>query len=455
MMMNSEDTIAAVSSGASGAVSMIRISGPDSLAAANRVWKGRHPLDASRARVMLLGKITDSAKGSSGDPAMAVYMPGPNSYTGDDVVELHCHGGPLCTRRALELVLSNGARAAGPGEFTYRAFINGKMDLAQAEAVADLISAHSEMAMRMAERQLEGRLSNSVRIARNELVDILSECESRMDFPEENLEWLAPYEMADKIDSAANGINLICSTSREGILLREGVSAVIAGRPNAGKSSLLNALLGFDRAIVTQVPGTTRDTIEELANLRGIPVRLADTAGIRETDNLVEVIGINRSRSSMRQAQLVIWLLDSSSDDTDLEVEEMKKHIPPNTNVICAWNKIDLAAGKSLPATGYPAVEISVTEKTGLDRLLDLFEKAMWGYPHAAEPDFAVSARHLPLLQDAVKALSDAASRIREEEWELSAFHLKAAVVNLGTITGEDASVDVLDNIFSRFCIGK
>lgn len=452
--MNSEDTIAAIASGIGGAVSIIRISGPGALASANSVWKGRDQLDRARARMMILGKISGGSD-TDGEPAIAVYMPGPNSYTGDDVVELHCHGGPLCTRRALELVLSKGVRAAGPGEFTYRAFINGKMDLAQAEAVADLISAHSEMAMRMAERQLEGRLSNSVRSAREELVGLLSECESRMDFPEENLEWLEPYEMADRIDSAAGSIKLICDTSKDGILLREGVSVVIAGRPNAGKSSLLNALLGFDRAIVTHIPGTTRDTIEEFANLRGIPVRLADTAGIRETDNIVEVIGIDRSHSSIRQASLVIWLLDSSVEDTELEVEEMKKHIPAGCNLICAWSKIDLAAGKTLPETGDPSVGISVTENKGLDSLLDIFEETVRGRPHAAEPEFAVSARHLPLLQDAEKALAEASCRVREEEWELASFHLKAAVTSLGMITGEDASVDVLDNIFSRFCIGK
>lgn len=452
--MNSEDTIAAIASGMSGAVSIVRISGPGSLSAANNVWKGRHPLDASKARILMLGKIT-GASDSAGEPAMAVYMPGPNSYTGDDVVELHCHGGPLCSRRALELILSNGVRAAGPGEFTYRAFVNGKMDLLQAEAVADLISAHSEMAMRMAERQLDGRLSNSVHAVREELVDLLSECESRMDFPEENLEWLEPSEMALRIDSAARKIERLGATSKEGMLLRDGVSVVIAGRPNAGKSSLLNALLGFERAIVTQIPGTTRDTIEELANLRGIPVRLADTAGIRETDNLVEVIGIDRSHSSIRQAHLVIWLLDASADDVAMEIEEMKKHLPSGGNIISAWNKIDLAPGKKLPASDYPSVEISVTEGKGLEKLLDIFEKTVWGYPHSVEPEFAVSARHLPLLNEAGKSLSEASCRVSIEEWELAAFQLRAAVTSLGSITGEDATVDVLDNIFSRFCIGK
>ncbi|OGV39432.1 MAG: tRNA uridine-5-carboxymethylaminomethyl(34) synthesis GTPase MnmE [Lentisphaerae bacterium GWF2_45_14] len=452
--MNTEDTIAAVSSGTGGAVSIIRISGPGSLSVSNHVWKGGRELELSRPRMMMLGKIINGPD-NTGDPAMAVYMPGPNSYTGDDVVEIHCHGGALCTRRALELVLSNGARAAGPGEFTYRAFVNGKMDLTQAEAVADLISAHSDMAMRMAESQIAGRLRDSIRTIRDELVDMLSECESRMDFPEENLDWTASFEMADTINLIAGRINSLCASSLEGSLLREGVSVVIAGRPNVGKSSLLNLMLGFDRAIVTQVPGTTRDTIEELAHVRGIPVRLTDTAGIRETDNLVEVIGIDRSRSSMRQAHLVIWLLDSSTEDIGLEISEMQKHLPENINVICAWNKSDLASGREYPSLKYPSVQISVKEETGIEKLLDIFENAVWGYPHTAEPEFAVSARHASLLQEAVSSLSDAAVRVREEEWELAAFHLKAAVHSLGTITGEDASPDVLENIFSRFCIGK
>jgi tRNA modification GTPase len=222
-----------------------------------------------------------------------------------------------------------------------------------------------------------------------------------------------------------------------------------------GKSSLLNLLLGFDRAIVTQIPGTTRDTLEELAHLRNIPVKLIDTAGIREADDLIEGMGIDRSKQSIKQAQIVFWLLDASVENTLYEFEEMKKHVEGRSNVICVWNKIDACPHASLPGAPLPTVEISVAKNTGIEKLLDAFEKAAWGFPHTEEPEIAVSSRHAVLLNEAASALPEAAEKIITEDWELAATNLRSAISALGAITGEDADPDVLDNIFSRFCIGK
>jgi len=452
--MNTVDTIAAVCTGIGGAISIIRISGKDSLGSANKVWRGTQSLSKGNARKMLMGQALTLADGS-GEPALAVYMPGPNSYTGEDIVEIHCHGGALCTKRTLDMALASGARAAEPGEFTYRAFINGKMDLTQAEAVADLITAHSDMALHIAERQISGFLKNAVNGIREKLIDILSECESRMDFPEEDLDWVGAENHSKLVNELQTKIKELLNSRTEGIVLRNGIRVVIAGRPNAGKSSLLNLLLGFDRAIVTQLPGTTRDTLEELANIRNIPVKLVDTAGIREAENLIEGIGIDRSKESIKQAQIIFWMLDASTEDTIEEFQEMKKHVKGRENVICIWNKIDACPHASLPATSLPIAKISVTNKNGIENLLDLFEQAVWGFPHTEDPEIAVSSRHAALLTEAIEALPEAAERILEEDWELAAVNLRAAISAMGAITGEDADPDILDNIFSRFCIGK
>jgi tRNA modification GTPase len=438
--MNTEDTICAVCTGIGGAVSIIRISGSEALTTGQKTWRGKNMLGTSNARRMLLGKIILN-DGSDGDSALAVYMPGPHSYTGDDVVELHCHGGALAAKQTLETVLQAGARAAEPGEFTFRAFVNGKMDLTQAEAVCDLISAHSDMALHLAERQIEGRLSNKIGSLHEQLVNILAESESRMDFAEEDLDWTASEKIITDLEKIGGDIASLLESSREGIILRNGIRVVLAGKPNAGKSSLLNLLLGFDRAIVTQLPGTTRDTLEETAHLRGIPVTLIDTAGIREATNLIEGIGIDRSRQSIKQAQIVFWLLDASAEDLDAEITEMKNHTHKKDNLIAIWNKTDLAAKRKLPSLPCPMVK--------------LFEKAVWEFPHSAEPEIAVNARHAKLLEEALEALPGAAVNLNEGDWELAAVHLRSAISALASITGAESDPDILENIFSRFCIGK
>lgn len=452
--MNMEDTIGAICTGLGGAIAIIRIAGPDALPVAARVWRGRGMLSGANARRMLLGKIGFS-EAAGGEPALAVYMPGPGSYTGDDIVELHCHGGTLAARRALDAVIAAGARLAEPGEFTFRAFINGKMDLTQAEAVADLIGAHSEMALHLAERQIAGALKNQLRVCREALIDMLSECESRMDFTEENLDWTEVATVADKLDVARRELEQLRASGREGVILRNGIRVVLAGKPNVGKSSLLNLLLGYERAIVTQLPGTTRDTLEETANLRNIPVRLTDTAGIREAADLIEGLGIDRSRRTIKEAQVVFWVLDAASPTLAADIEELERQVAGHRNVIAVWNKLDLAGGRELPALNCPSARISVVARSGIDELLNLFEQAVWGFPHTEEPEIAISSRHAALLDEALAALPEAAAMMKSSDWELAAIQLRAAVSALGAITGENIAPDILANIFSRFCIGK
>lgn len=444
-MMNTVDTIAALASGVNGAIAVIRLSGAESLDIAHRLIGNKIRLDGGNTRKMMLVKI-------GFDHALAVYFKGPASYTGEDVVEFQCHGGARTAKSVLELLLSQDeCRLAEPGEFTFRAFVNGKLDLVQSEAVADLIESNNDLAMKIASRQLEGSLSSKLNDLRKKLLFILSECESRLDFPEENLDW--DEELPLKISDALKQVNQLLDSAKRGDVLRNGVKTVIVGKPNAGKSSLLNFLLGYDRAIVTDIAGTTRDSLEEAVTIRDIPVRLIDTAGLRENAGAIEKIGIERSYKHLDEAQAVFWLLDASAPDTD----ELLKYCGKNNNIIAVWNKCDLIDNKTeLPALPVPSVKISVLKGEGLDSLCDAFEKLVWGMDeHASEADFAVNTRHAALLEEIKILLGEAIINCSDAEFEIAAVQLHSAMRNLGLITGETADADILGEIFSRFCIGK
>ena len=451
--MNTVDTISAIATGIGGAIAVVRIAGPEALAVGCRVWSGRVTPGPGHARKMLLGALVTA--GSAGEPVLLVYMPGPNSYTGDDVVELHCHGGARAAKRAWDCTLAAGCRAAEPGEFTFRAFLNGKLDLTQAEAVCDLINAHSDTALHLAERQLAGALSRQIGAVRRELVDLLAECESRLDFPEEELDWRSPEECIIRLQEMRANLQRLCDGGRSGRILRDGVRVVLAGKPNAGKSSLLNLLLGQDRAIVTDIPGTTRDTLEEQVVLRNIPVRLTDTAGIRETVDPIEKFGVDRSRQSLEQAQIVFWLLDAAAADPQQELAELTRQVGRMSRVIAVWNKIDLVPERELPGAGVPTVRISVTAGRNIAALLDAFEELVWQGRHDEEPEVAVNARQQHLLENAVALLPEAVRELERGCWELAGVQLRAVIDELGAVTGEQADPDILENIFSRFCIGK
>ena len=455
-MNQSADTIAAFATAIGGPVAVIRISGPSAVAVSARVWRGGRPLGEPPYRELRLGAVAEE-DGSLDREVLAVYMPGPRSYTGEDVVELHCHGGILGARLILLRLLRAGCRHAEPGEFTRRAFLNGRMDLTQAEAVADLIEAHSEAALHLANRQLAGHLGRTVGDLRGEFADLAAECEARLDFPEEELDWISSEELDARLTAAAAGLEGLLASRHEGEILRHGVRLVLAGPPNVGKSSLLNAILGRDRAIVTDIPGTTRDTLEELARIRGIPVQIIDTAGIREAGDEIEKNGIERSYDSLRSAQVVLWLFDASRPAGE---QAWRRDIREDFRgvVVPVGNKIDLAktAPREAPPPGWPPpVYVSALRGQGLDELYDAIEKAVWDSPHAFESEVAVNARHAALLSAALADARAALAPARAGAWELASTALRSAVAHLGRIVGETVEPDLLDVIFSRFCIGK
>ena len=447
------DNIAAIATGLGGSICIIRTSGKNIIKVVDKVWQPNAPLDRMSERRLILGKIVNE-KGDIEDHCMAVYMPGPNSYTGEDVVEFHCHGGQLVARIVLALLLKNGVRHAEPGEFTKRAFLNGKIDLTQAEAVLDVIQSQSEVALHAANRQLNGILSHRVSALYESLTTILAEIEVRMDFSDEELDWDSTDKLSFSILEVLQQLEQLQKCRENGEILRNGVTLVIVGIPNAGKSSLMNYILGRNRAIVTDIPGTTRDTLEELAQIRGIPVRLVDTAGLRESDDPIEREGVARTMSSVAVAQLVLWVIDSTRC---IGEQQLNSGLFENKSVIAVANKSDIVDnvnfGKNLES--YPLVRLSAKTGEGINSLYDAIEKLVWRYGKVTEPEVAINARHSALLANATRYLSDARSILRSEEYELVAVSLRSAIEALGKITGKTIQPDILDNIFSKFCIGK
>ncbi len=441
--MNTTDTIAAPASAIGGAITVIRISGPEALRIGNAVWQGKTPLDAKSARVMKLGKI-------GVEPTLAVYMAAPRSYTGDDVVEIQCHGGAAAADHALGKIFAAGARCAEPGEFTFRAFVNGKLDLTQAEAVADIINSSGEAAFNLAARQLSGALGEKLR-ALYELLNLLrSECEARLDFPDEELDFtpdLPGFGEAEKT------FNALLATRIFAEKLHHGITVVLAGQPNVGKSSLLNRLLGYHRAIVSEIPGTTRDTVEADCTLRDLPIHLIDTAGLRETADPVEKLGVERSRDSISRAQITLFLLDASMPDLTAASAELDPAALPG--VIAVWNKIDLTPDRELPALPCPTVKISAATGENMEALLDLLVEKVFGSRHFSVPEVALNARCAELLEKAKTALKSAQTRFAAGEFELAAADLAQSAREVGKAIGKTVEPDVLDEVFKNFCIGK
>lgn len=441
--MNTTDTIAAPASAIGGAITVIRISGPEALQVGNAVWQGKTPLSAASARVMSLGKI-------GAEPALAVYMPGPRSYTGDDVVEIQCHGGAASAEHALGKIFAAGARCAEPGEFTFRAFVNGKLDLTQAEAVADIINSSGEAAFLLAARQLSGALGKKLNAIYETLNLLRSECEARLDFPDEELDFVPdPPGFAQ----TKKALRSLLETRIFAEKLHHGIEVVLAGKPNVGKSSLLNQLLGYHRAIVSNIPGTTRDTVEADCVLRDLPIHLVDTAGLRETADPVEKLGVERSRESMARAQITLFLLDASAPDLASECAELNNSAPPG--VIAVWNKIDLAKNRQLPQLVCPAVKISAETGENLEALLDLIAEKVFGSRNYALPEVALNARCAELVEAALENLTTAYDRFRAGKFELAADDLAQSARQIGKAIGKTVEPDALDEVFKNFCIGK
>lgn len=442
------DTIAALSTpSGTGAVAVLRVSGPDAKDIASRVFKGPR----LSPRKALFGSIMD-ADGSALDDVLLTYFAGPASYTGEDTIEISCHGGVLVTRRVLERLLQAGARAAGPGEFTQRAFLNGKLDLTQAEAVMDVISAQTDRALRAAHHQLDGALGRTILALREELLGIVAHVEAYIDFPEEDIDPDTGAAMQARMAALAGRLTQLLATADQGRLLREGVRTVLAGAPNAGKSSLLNRLLGFERAIVSATPGTTRDTIEEVINLQGFPLRLVDTAGLRpETADAIEQAGMARTQSQLASADLVLEIVDASQPPGDRLI------LPESstTRHVLVLHKSDLPPHHHW--SGTDGIPVSSLTGNGLDALTDCIIATITAGGAAFEQaEVAVNARHQACLEKAHAALTAAMAEFATgSSPEFVALDLRLALEALGDIVGRVDVEDILGAIFSQFCIGK
>ena len=433
-----------------GGLAVIRISGPSAFAVTDTV-SGRRPACASFTGHTLHRERIVGADGGVIDDVLVSVFHAPRSYTGENVVEISAHGSPLITGQILSRLLGCGARLARPGEFTERAFLNGKLDLAQAEAVGDLIAAQTAEAQTLARRQTEGLLSQAVQEIRSGVLGVLAQIEATIDFPEDVGD-LDTAACASALGSTSRQINELLATADRGILAREGLSVVLAGRPNVGKSSLLNALLRMDRAIVTAAPGTTRDVLEETFNLSGVPLRLSDTAGLRETADEAEHLGVARTRETLDSADMVLLVLDAvigeTPDDAALRLALAGRPY------LAVWNKWDAAGQSELPAEGVAVSALTGWNLAALESaILDL---ALGGAVSRPESPLVTHSRHKQALYAAGLQIDQARETLEAAlPADFASIDLRGALGSLGTITGETATEDVIAEIFSRFCIGK
>ena len=459
-MYDTADTIAAITTplGESG-IGAVRISGPGAYAVGDKIFKSNSevPLKERRDRSIQYGTIVDE-NGNCIDEVLALIMKGPHSYTAEDVLEIQCHGGREALESILQLILRSGARMANPGEFTERAFVNGRIDLAQAEAVMDVIQAKSRAGLTSAVSQLEGRLSKVINKTRNELTELVTRLEVMIDYPEEDLEDIAVPDVSGALKGMQKKLQHMLEESQSGRMIRDGVMAAIAGTPNAGKSSLLNRLLQEERAIVTDVPGTTRDVLEEWITLRGIPVCLVDTAGIRETDDTVEKIGVSRARQYLDRADIILAVIDSSRPLTEEDKDILQS--VAGKNVIVVLNKTDLppvVTSKDLSPYGFLLCPISASTGKGLDKLKDmLLQEVLKGGFTDGPSALLTNTRHIELVRQSAEALNRAQQSLQDGmPLDCAVVDIRQAWDALGSITGDTVHDDIVEEIFSRFCLGK
>lgn len=462
-MANSEnDTIAAISTPVGeGGISIIRISGEDALPVAEKIYKGKN-LEKVASHTINYGHIIDPDNGEEVDEVMVSVMRAPHTYTCEDVVEINCHGGLLATNRILQLVLSYGARMAEPGEFTKRAFLNGRIDLSQSEAVMDLIRAKTDKSMKVALNQLDGDLSRLIRHLRQDILDVLAQVEVNIDYPEyDAVEEMTTKMLKEKALDIQQRIQALLKTAKQGKVLREGLATAIIGRPNVGKSSLLNTLLHEDKAIVTDVAGTTRDVIEEYVNVDGVPLKLIDTAGIRDTDDTVEKIGVERSKRALDAADLILLLIDSSApltaEDRELLTATHGKQRIVILNKTDLPRQVDLDELKKL-TDGDALIETSIVKHEGMDQLGQQISKMFFneGIESSQNNVMVTNARHIGLLHQANAALSDVLKGINAGmPVDLVQIDMTRCWDLLGEITGDSYQDELLDQLFSQFCLGK
>lgn len=443
-MQPAHDTIAAIATPpGTGGVSIIRISGSEALAIAARV-SGTTPAP----RRATLAHIRD-ARGDTLDQALLLYYPAPHSYTGEDTLEIQGHGGIAVTQAVLAAVLDAGARLAEPGEYTRRAYLNNKIDLAQAEAIADLINARSQAAVKAANRSLQGDFSRQIETLAADLLALRIYIEAALDFPEEEIDFLREGDIAVRLQGWGERLRTLLAQSTQGRLMNDGINLVIAGKPNAGKSSLLNALVGEERAIVTAQAGTTRDIVRETILIHGMPVNILDTAGLREAEDLVEQEGIRRTRHALSQADLILLLRDGSALDDAADDE-----LPANIPQLLAYNKADQTP-PAVQAQHADGLWLSAKTGAGIDALRDAIACAV-GRDSREESPYIARERHLRALHQAERHYQDALAQLHSSQnGELIAEDLRLAHEALGSITGAVSSDDLLGHIFSSFCIGK
>lgn len=458
------DTIAAISTPpGEGAIAIVRLSGDEAIQIANRVFhspNGKSLLDVA-SHTIHYGHLKEVDTGEIVEEVMLSVMKGPKTFTREDVVEINCHGGIVTVNRVLQLILRNGAKMAEPGEFTKRAFLNGRIDLSQAEAVMDLIRAKTDRAMNVALSQMDGKLSRLITNLRQALVEVLAQVEVNIDYPEyDDVEEMTIPLMLEKSSWVKGEIEKLLQTSSQGKILREGLSTVILGRPNVGKSSLLNSLVQENKAIVTDVAGTTRDIIEEYVNVRGVPLRLVDTAGIRETEDIVERIGVERSRQVLKEADLILFVINYNEKLTEEDfrlfetIKDMDYLVVVNKTDL--QQEIDLQQVEEL-AAGHRVITTSILQEEGVDALEESIAAMFFeGSIDAGDATYVSNTRHIALLHQALDRVTDAiAAAEADVPVDMIQIDITRAWEILGEIIGDTAQDSLLNQLFSQFCLGK
>ncbi|WLV24700.1 tRNA uridine-5-carboxymethylaminomethyl(34) synthesis GTPase MnmE [Aciduricibacillus chroicocephali] len=455
------DTIAAISTPiGEGAIAIVRLSGPDAVTMANRIFTSKD-LTEVPSHTIHYGKLVDPHSGEVAEEVMVSVLRTPKTFTREDIIEINCHGGLVAANRTLELVLAEGARLAEPGEFTKRAFLNGRIDLSQAEGVMDLIRAKTDKAMNVALKQLDGRLSSLIRKLRQDLIETVAHVEVNIDYPEyDDVEEMSHEVMRQKTREVHDEIESLLEVAKQGKILREGLATAIIGRPNVGKSSLMNTLVQENKAIVTDIPGTTRDIIEEYVNVRGVPLRLIDTAGIRETEDIVERMGVEKSRQALKEADLILFVLNNNEELTeeDLLLFEAVRDF----EYIVVINKTDLKRNLNLDrvrelAGDQAVIETSLLEEKGVDELEKAIAQTFFsGEIETGDLTYVSNVRHIQLLKQSKEALEEAMNGIEMGmPLDIVQIDVTRTWSLLGEIIGDTASDSLIDQLFSQFCLGK
>lgn len=433
-----------------GGIAIIRISGNEALSVANKIFSGS--IFSYKTHTVHFGKILNE-RGEVIDEGLAIVMRAPHSYTGEDTVEIHCHGGMLITQQVLNGAIRSGAKIALPGEFTCKAFQNGKIDLTRAEAVQLVIASKSTLAMQVAENQLQGKLEEAISSFQKSLTHFAAILEAWVDFPEEGLEFASREELLSSLDKTLKEMETLKDTFHEGKKLHIGISICLIGEPNVGKSSLMNVLTSKNRAIVTDIPGTTRDILEEDVQLGGLHFRLLDTAGLRQTEETVEKEGIKRSFAAAQKADLILFILDASNPIIN---PKLLKQLPKKPT-LAIWNKIDLKSTQALPSLPFETLQISAKKCLGIEALKQAIHTIIWkGAPPSKEEIVLTNERHFQALSQAIQAIKNVIEGLQTNlSPEFLTSDIRLALKELGTIIGMDITEEILSSIFSKFCVGK